>query len=157
MRLDARKPVIKACDVITLSYVHALTMSVYIGENVRASQNIQRLKWISYSLLGSNNLVVYIFGLKLSCGEKIVVCIYTEGYSESTEPIDAVNILPLARFEPTTLATTPSTTPDADATNCTTETSQKKDAQEALILTTTNAVHVVFGSFSMDCIYFVRK
>ena len=23
-----------------------------------------------------------------------------EGYSESTEPIDAVNILPLARFEP---------------------------------------------------------
>ena len=25
---------------------------------------------------------------------------YTEGYSESTEPIDAVNILPLARFEP---------------------------------------------------------
>ena len=29
---------------------------------------------------------------------------YTEGYSESTEPIDAVNILPLARFEPTTSA-----------------------------------------------------
>ena len=26
---------------------------------------------------------------------------YTEGYNESTEPIDAVNILPLARFEPT--------------------------------------------------------
>ena len=25
--------------------------------------------------------------------------IYTEGYSESTEPIDAVNILSLARFE----------------------------------------------------------
>ena len=25
----------------------------------------------------------------------------TEGYSKSTEPIDAVNILPLARFEPT--------------------------------------------------------
>ena len=31
-----------------------------------------------------------------------------EGYSESTEPIDAVNILPLARFEPTTSATPPS-------------------------------------------------
>ena len=31
--------------------------------------------------------------------------IYTKGYSESTEPIDAVNILPLARFEPTTSAT----------------------------------------------------
>ena len=30
------------------------------------------------------------------------IYIYTEGYSESTEPIDAVNILPLARFEPTT-------------------------------------------------------
>ena len=26
----------------------------------------------------------------------------SKGYSESTEPIDAVNILPLARFEPTT-------------------------------------------------------
>ena len=38
--------------------------------------------------------------------------LYTEGYSESTEPIDAVNILPLARFEPTTSATPPSTTPD---------------------------------------------
>ena len=30
------------------------------------------------------------------------IYIYMEGYSESTEPIDAVNILPLARFEPTT-------------------------------------------------------
>ena len=35
------------------------------------------------------------------------IYIYTEGYSESTEPIDAVNILPLARFEPTTSATPP--------------------------------------------------
>ena len=42
--------------------------------------------------------------------------IYTEGYSESTEPIDAVNILPLARFEPTTSATPPSTTLDINAT-----------------------------------------
>ena len=67
-----------------------------------------------------------------------------EGYSESTETIDAVNILPLARFEPTTWATPPSTTPDADATSCATETSPKKDVQEALILTTTDAVHVVY-------------
>ena len=52
--------------------------------------------------------------------------IYTEGYSESTEPIDAENILPLAKFEPTTSATPPSTTPDTDATNCTTESSPKK-------------------------------
>ena len=65
-------------------------------------------------------------------------------YSESTEPIDAVNILPLARFEPTTSTTPPSTTPDIDATNCATETSPKKDVQEALILTTPDAVHVVF-------------
>ena len=36
------------------------------------------------------------------------------GYSESTEPIDAVNILSLARFEPTTSATPPSTTPDTE-------------------------------------------
>ena len=50
---------------------------------------------------------------------------YAEGYSESTERIDAVNILPLARFEPTTSATTPSTTPDINATNCATESSQK--------------------------------
>ena len=60
--------------------------------------------------------------------------IYMEGCSESTEPIDAVNILPLARFEPTTSATPPSTTPDTDATNCATETSPKKDVQEALYI-----------------------
>ena len=76
-----------------------------------------------------------------------IIYIYTEGYSESTEPIDAVNILPLARFEPTTSATPPSTTPETDATNCATETSPKKDVQEALILTTTDAVHVVYWFF----------
>ena len=59
--------------------------------------------------------------------------IYTEGYSESNDPIDAVNILPLARFEPTTSTIPPSTTPDIDATNCATE-----------ILTTPDAVHVVY-------------
>ena len=52
--------------------------------------------------------------------------IYTEEYNESTEPIDAVNILPLARFEPMTWTTPPSTTPDIDATNCATETSPKR-------------------------------
>ena len=81
----------------------------------------------------------------------------TEGYSESTEPIDAVNILPLARFEPTTSTTPPSTTPDIDATNCATETSPQKDVQEALILTTPDAVHVVYWFLSMHGIYFVRK
>ena len=81
-------------------------------------------------------------------GAMITIYIYiTEGYSESTEPIDVVNILPLARFEPTTSATPPSTTPDADATNCATETSPIKDVQEALILTTTDAVHVVYWFF----------
>ena len=83
--------------------------------------------------LGIVLLVLYIY-----------IYIYTEGYSESTEPIDAVNILPLARFEPTTSTTPPSTTPDIDATNCATETSPKKDVQEALILTTPDAVHVVY-------------
>ena len=73
--------------------------------------------------------------------------INTEGYNESTEPVDAVNILPLARFEPTTSATPPSTTPDTGATNCATETSPKKDVQEALILETNDAVHVVYGFF----------
>ena len=63
---------------------------------------------------------------------------------KSTEPIDAVNILPLARFEPTTMATPPSTTPDNESTNCATETSPKKEVQEALILATTDAVHVVY-------------
>ena len=72
---------------------------------------------------------------------------YIEGYSESTEPIDAVNILPLARFEPTTSTTPPSTTTDIDATNCATETSPIKDVQEALILTTPDAVHVVYWSY----------
>ena len=64
----------------------------------------------------------------IHCFLFISVYIYTEGYSESTEPIDAVNILPLARFEPTTSATPPV-------------------VQEALILTTTDAVHVVYWFF----------
>ena len=78
-------------------------------------------------------------------------------YSESTEPMDAENILPLARFEPTTMTTPPSTTPDIDATNCATEKSPKKDVKVALILTTTNAVHVVYWFLSMHGIYDVRK
>ena len=85
--------------------------------------------------------------LRLYYNSRIVlyIYIYIEGYSESTEPIDAVNILPLMRFEPTTSTTPPpSTTPDIDATNCATETSPKKDVQVALLLTTTNAVHVVY-------------
>ena len=92
------------------------------------------------------------FGIERPKGHwsEVVVHLYIyierdiEGYSESTEPIDAVNILPLARFEPTTSTTPPSTTPDIDATNCATETSPKKDVQEALILTTPDAVHVVY-------------
>ena len=75
---------------------------------------------------------------QMKCSMQIQTVGNTEGYSESTEPIDAVNILPLARFEPTTSATPPSTTPDADATNCASETSPKNDVQEALILTTTD-------------------
>ena len=63
MRLDARNPVIRVCDVVTLSHVHESTMSVHTGENVRASQRIQKLKRVCYSLLGSNILVVYIFGM----------------------------------------------------------------------------------------------
>ena len=54
MRLDARQPVIRVCAVVTFSHVHASTMSVYTGENVRACQRIQKLKWVCYSLLGSN-------------------------------------------------------------------------------------------------------
>ena len=57
-----------------------------------------------------------------------------------------MNSLPLTRFEPMTSTTPPSTTPDIDATNCATETSPKKDVQVALILTTINAVHIVYWS-----------
>ena len=39
--------------------------------------------------------------------------------TNKTEPIDVVNILPPARFEPTTSITPPSTTPDIDATHIT--------------------------------------
>ena len=46
MCLDAVKPVIRVCDVVTLSHVHASTMSVYTGENVRASQRIQKLNLV---------------------------------------------------------------------------------------------------------------
>ena len=52
-------------------------------------------------------------GSNLARGKIFTASIGSEGYSGSTEPIDAVNILPLARFEPTTSAT-----PDTDATNC---------------------------------------
>ena len=73
--------------------------------------------------------------------KKTVEYIKTNSVLDVTE---AVNILPLARFEPTTSTTPPSTTPDIDATNCATETSPKKNVQEALILTTPDAVHVVY-------------
>ena len=42
---DAKKPVIRVCDAVALSHVHAATMSVHTGENVRASQRLQTLKW----------------------------------------------------------------------------------------------------------------
>ena len=80
----------------------------------------------------------------------LYIYIYSEGYSATTEPMDAVNILPLARFEPTTSATPPSTIPGTDATNCATETSPRKDVQEALILTMTDAVHVVYWFLSIS-------
>ena len=63
MRLDARKSVVRVCDVVTLSHVHESTMSVHTGANVRASQRIQKLKRVCYSLLGSNIFVVYVFGM----------------------------------------------------------------------------------------------
>ena len=56
------------------------------------------------------------------------------------ESIDAVNILPLARFEPTTSAT--SALPTAPLSH-----PQKKDVQEALVFVTTDAVHVVYWFF----------
>ena len=40
---DARKPVIRVCDAVALSHVHAATMRVYTGENVGASQRLQTL------------------------------------------------------------------------------------------------------------------
>ena len=36
------------------------------------------------------------------CWILLIMYIYTEGYSKSTESIDAVNILPLVKFEPMT-------------------------------------------------------
>ena len=61
-------------DVETLSHVHASTKSVYTGENVRASQRIQKLKWVWYSMLGSNIWIVNIFEcmFTVSCGETIL-------------------------------------------------------------------------------------
>ena len=51
MLFDARKPVIRVCDAVALSHVHAATMRVYTGENVRGSQRLQTLKVVCYSLL----------------------------------------------------------------------------------------------------------
>ena len=65
-------------------------------------------------------IVVFPFFVNLFiCLVTIYIC------SKSTEPINAVNILPLARFERTTLTTPLSTTNDIDATNCATETCKK--------------------------------
>ena len=90
--------------------------------------------------------------------QHIYIYIYTEGYSESTEPIDAVNILPLARFEPTTSTTPPSTTQDIDATNCATETSQKKRMFRKRWYWRRLVKYMSYiGSFSVHGIYFVRK
>ena len=47
------------------------------------------------------------------------------------------------------MTTPPSTTPDIDATNCATET----DVQEALILTTTDAVDVVYWFLFLLYVY----
>ena len=59
--------------------------------------------------------------------------VWSASINESTEPIhvDAVNILPLTRFEPTTMTTPPSTTPDVDATDCATETSKRGYSRSA--------------------------
>ena len=93
---------------------------------------------------GMQGYPLCLLGSRSDVNVRVQLYIYTEGYSESTEPIDAVNILSLARFETTTMTTPPSTTPDIGATNCATETSPKKDVQEALILTTPDVVHVVY-------------
>ena len=53
--------------MVKLSHVHASTMNVHIGENVRASQRIQKLKWVCYSLLRS----IYLWHecmFAVSCG-----------------------------------------------------------------------------------------
>ena len=76
----------------------------------------------------------------------------TEGYSNSTKLIDAVNTLPLARFKPTTM-TTP---PDIEATSCATETSPLKDVHVALVLTMAKAVQVVYR-FSLKAFYLFRS
>ena len=59
------------------------------------------------SVLIFNHMFQVLFTMYklLSCHTDTYIYIY----SESTEPIDAVNILPLLRFEPTTSATPPST------------------------------------------------
>ena len=45
MLFDARKPVIRVCDAVALSHVHAATMRVYTGENVRASSAYKHFNW----------------------------------------------------------------------------------------------------------------
>ena len=74
--------------------------------------------------------------------------------NESTEPIDAVNILPLTRFEPTT-STLHLQTPDIDATNCATETSPNSSSAD--IDDDQCSTRRILVPFSMHGIYFVRK
>ena len=82
--------------------------------------------------------------------------LYTEGYSESTEPIDAVNILPLARFEPTTSATPPSTTPDTDATNCAIYIYFRVLRDNFSAISTQKLAFLVYVIFRIHCLYYLN-
>ena len=56
-----------------------------------------------------------------------------------------------------TMTTPPITTPDIDATNCATETSPKKEVQVALILMTTDPVHVCYTQVCFASLGATRK
>ena len=67
--------------------------------------------------------------------KNIFTYIYTEGYNDSTELLDAVKYFASGEIRTHDHDYLPSTTPGIDATNCATEKDlQKKDAKEALIL-----------------------
>ena len=104
-----------AKKAVIMSETFLVDVSINIAEWIRRTVTVLRVRG-----LNSSKAPFWSFFLFVSSH------IYTEGYSESTEPIDTVNILSLARFEPTTSATPPSTTPDINATNCATEPSPKK-------------------------------
>ena len=134
------------------SYIGSISMDgIYFVRKWKPDGSKVQVKLDKYQKCGN-----IISQTSLLSSYTIYIYIYTQR-DIMTEPIDAVNILPLARFEPTTMTTPPSTTPNIDDTNCATETSQKRMFRKRWYWRRLMQCTSYIGSFSMDGIFLVRN